>query len=60
MLGLVTTQDGDVPLFMCPLDGNSSDKVSISAIVGQIIEQLRGSQTQSLPEEPLVVFDSGG
>ncbi len=60
MLGLVTTNDGDVPLFMCPLDGNSSDKVSISAIVGQIIEQLRASQTQPLSEEPLVIFDSGG
>jgi transposase len=60
MLGLVTTNDGDVPLFMRPLDGNSSDKVSISALVTQVIEQLRGSQDESAPEEPLVVFDSGG
>ena len=60
MLGLVTTDDGDVPLFMRPLDGNSSDKVSISAIVGQVMEQFRASQAEPLEEEPLVVFDSGG
>ena len=95
MLGLVATHDGDVPLFMRPLDGNSSDKVSISALVAEVIAQLRGenpqpvqaepsqekpsqekasqdelsqgessqgesSQGESSPEEPLVVFDSGG
>ena len=60
MFGLVTTQDGDVPLFMQPLDGNSSDKVSISAIVRQVMEQLRASQSTEQEEEPMVVFDSGG
>jgi hypothetical protein len=40
MLGIVTTHDGDIPLFMRPLDGNSSDKVTISALVAQVIEQL--------------------
>jgi transposase len=29
MLALATTHDGDVPLFLQPLDGNSSDKVSL-------------------------------
>lgn len=60
MLGLVTTHDGDVPLFMSPLDGNSSDKGSISALVTQVVEQLRDGQGEPTPEESLVVFDSGG
>jgi transposase len=59
MLALVTTHDGDVPLFMRPLDGNSSDKVSISVVVQQVIEQLRAQEPEE-PEEPLVVFESGG
>jgi transposase len=59
MLALVTTHDGDVPLFMRPLDGTSSDKASISAVVAQVIEQLRASNPAG-QEEPLVVFDSGG
>src|SRR6266849_10913571 len=29
MLALATTQEGDVPLFLQPLDGNSSDKVTL-------------------------------
>lgn len=40
-------------------DGNSSDKESISAIVTDVMTQLR----QTLPteeQEPLAVFDSGG
>jgi transposase len=59
MLGLVSTHDGDVPIFLRPLDGNSSDKKSISAIVTQVMTQLR----ESLPEdqeERLAVLDSGG
>ncbi len=58
-LALVTTHDGDVPLFMRPLDGNSSDKASISSVVSQVIEQLRASEPAG-QEELLVVFDSGG
>ena len=58
-LALVTTHDGDVPLFMRPLDGNSSDKSSISATVTQVLEQLRASEPVG-QEEPLAVFDSGG
>jgi transposase len=59
MLALVTTHDGDVPLFMRPLDGNSCDKVSISTVVQEVIEQLRASEPAQR-EEPIVVFDSGG
>ncbi len=59
MLALVTTHDGDVPLFMRPLDGNSCDKTSISTIVQQVIDQLRASEPAK-QEDPLVVFDSGG
>jgi transposase len=59
MLALVTTHDGDVPLFMRPLDGNSCDKASISTVVQEVIKQLRDSDPVH-QEEPLVVFDSGG
>jgi transposase len=59
MLALVTTHDGEVPLFMRPLDGNSCDKASISTVVQEIIKQLRASDPVQ-QEEPLVVFDSGG
>jgi transposase len=59
MLALVTTHDGEVPLFMRPLDGNSCDKASISRAVQQVVEHLRESSPTE-PEEPLVVFDSGG
>ena len=41
MLGLATTHDGDIPIFLRPLDGNSSDKESISAIVTDVMTQLR-------------------
>jgi transposase len=59
MLGLATTHDGDIPIFLRPLDGNSSDKESISAIVTDVMTQLR----ETLPrdeKEPLAIFDSGG
>jgi transposase len=59
MLGLVTTHDGDVPIFMRPLDGNSSDKESISAIVTDVLTQLRETLPPEEPE-PLSIFDSGG
>jgi len=44
MLALATTHDGDVPVSMQPLDGNSSDKVSLLAAVTAIVTQLRGSE----------------
>jgi transposase len=59
MLGLVTTHDGDVPIFLRPLDGNSSDKKSISEIITDIIKQLRETMSEE-QEERLMIFDSGG
>lgn len=43
MLALATTHDGDIPLFLQPLDGNSSDKVSVLAAIQAIQEQLRAT-----------------
>ncbi|HEY1352417.1 MAG TPA: IS1634 family transposase [Ktedonobacteraceae bacterium] len=40
MLALATTHDGDIPLFLQPLSGNSSDTVSVLAAVQAIQEQL--------------------
>jgi transposase len=55
MIALATTHDGDVPLFLQPLDGNSSDKVSLLAAISSIQVQLREAQ-----EEPgIYVADSG-
>src|SRR3954466_1883622 len=55
MLALATTHEGDVPLFLRPLDGNSSDKVSLLAAVQAIQEQLRATD-----EAPSVyVADNG-
>src|SRR5713226_1956192 len=59
MLALVTTHDGDLPIFLRPLDGNSSDKEQLSAAVKEVMTQLR----EQLPEEQeqrIAVFDSGG
>jgi transposase len=41
MVALATTHDGDVPLFLQPLDGNSIDKVSLLAVITAIVAQLR-------------------
>jgi transposase len=41
MLALATTHEGDVPLFLQPLDGNRSDKVSLLAVIQAIQAQLR-------------------
>jgi transposase len=59
MLALVTTHDGDVPLFLRPLDGTRSDNVSISATVTQGREPLRESQPGGA-EEPFAIVDRGG
>jgi transposase len=59
MLALATTHDGDIPIFLRPLDGNSSDKEHLSAAVKEVMTQLR----EQLPEEQeqrIAVFDSGG
>ena len=55
MLALATTHEGDVPLFLQPLDGNSSDKVSLLAAVMAIQKQF-----QEADAEPSVyVADNG-
>ena len=59
MLALAATHDGDVPVFLRPLDGNSSDKEHLSAAVKEVMTQLR----EQLPEEQeqrIAIFDSGG
>jgi transposase len=59
MLALATTHDGDIPIFLRPLGGNSSDKEHLSAAVKEVMTQLR----EHLPEEHeqrIAVFDSGG
>ena len=59
MLALATTHDGDVPIFLRPLDGNSSDKEQVSAAVKQVMTQLREQLPQE-QEQRIAVFDSGG
>ena len=55
MIALATTHDGDVPLFLQPLDGNSRDKVSLLAAISAIQAQMREAK-----EEPgIYVADSG-
>jgi transposase len=59
MLALATTHEGDIPIFLRPLNGNSSDKEHLSAAVKEVMKQLR----EHLPEEHeqrIAVFDSGG
>jgi transposase len=59
MLALATTHEGDVPIFLRPLDGNSPDKEHLSAAVKEVMTQLR----EHLPDEheqQIAVFDSGG
>ena len=46
MVALATTYDGDVPLFLQPLDGNSSDKVSLLAVVTAIQKQLQKADAE--------------
>ena len=55
MLALATTHDGDVPVFMQPLDGNRSDKVSLLAAIMAIQTQLREAQE----EASIYVADNG-
>ncbi len=43
MLALATTHDGDIPLFLRPLDGNSGDKKSLLTAVIALQDQLRTS-----------------
>jgi len=55
MLALATTHDGDVPLFLQPLDGNSSDKVSLPATISAVLTQLR----EAGEEASVYVADNG-
>jgi len=58
MLALATTHEGDIPIFLRPLDGNSSDKEHLSAAVKAVMAQLR----EEIPEEQkqrIAIFDSG-
>jgi transposase len=59
MLGLATTRQGDVPLYLKTLDGNASDKVSLVAAVEALAAQLRSEPVEDSDEEPLFVADSG-
>src|SRR5436305_5901216 len=59
MLALATTHDGDVPIFLKPLDGNSSDKEDLSAAVKAVMTQLR-DQLPEEQEQRIAAFDSGG
>jgi transposase len=52
MLALATTHEGDVPLFMHPLDGNSSDARTLVAAVEALKEQLRGEGKEEAREAP--------
>ena len=45
-IALATAHDGDVPLFLQPLDGNSSDKVSLLAAIMAIQKQLREADAE--------------
>jgi transposase len=55
MLALATTQEGDVPLFLRPLDGNSSDKVTLASAVEALHEQLQAPEN----DPSFFVADSG-
>jgi len=59
MLALATTHDGDIPIFLRPLDGNSSDKEHLGAAVKAVMTQLR-EQVPEEQEQRIAIFDSGG
>src|SRR5438132_10017004 len=55
MLALATTHEGDIPVFMQPLDGNSSDKASLLAAIRAIQTQLQETDGQA----SIYVADNG-
>jgi transposase len=55
MVALATTHDGDVPLFLQPLNGNSSDKVSLLSVITTMQAQLREADG----EASVYVADNG-
>nr|WP_040443977.1 IS1634 family transposase [Ktedonobacter racemifer] len=56
MLALATTHQGDIPLFLQPLSGNSSDKGSLIQVIADLHTQLQQQEPQ---ETPIYVADSG-
>jgi transposase len=56
MLALGTTQEGDIPLFLRPLNGNSSDQRTLLSAVQALAEQLRTPEGE---EERIYIADSG-
>ena len=56
MLALATTHQGDIPLFLQPLSGNSSDKASLVKVITDLHAQLQQQEPQ---ETPIYVADSG-
>jgi transposase len=60
MLALATTHEGDVPLFMRPLEGNGSDARTLVAAVEALREQLQGEETGEGPSAASIyVADAG-
>ena len=56
MMALVTTHQGDIPLFLQSLSSNTSDKESLVKVVADLHAQLQ----QTDPEEkPISVAGSG-
>jgi transposase len=55
MIALATTHEGDIPLFLQPLDGTSLDKVSLLAAVMAIQKQLQEANA----EPSVYVADNG-
>jgi transposase len=56
MLALATTHQGDIPLFLQPLSGNTSDKESLVKVIADLHAQLQQKEPE---EKPLYVADSG-
>jgi hypothetical protein len=46
MLALATTHEGDVPLFLRSLNGNSRDKVTLASAVEALHEQWQASESE--------------
>ena len=56
ILAVATASESVLPLFLRPLDGNSSDKVSLLAAVETLQEQLQAPESE---EKSIYVADSG-
>ncbi len=56
MLALATTHQGDIPLFLQPLSGNTSDKESLVKTTADLHMHLKQADPQ---ENPIYVADSG-